>query len=75
MATLHKLKKRCKPATLIKTTTIKSSNSELNEISSEKKNEDQLRKEKLLKIAPKVPYDVDLYHWEDENLKAPTVEM
>ncbi|KAL1139191.1 hypothetical protein AAG570_009250, partial [Ranatra chinensis] len=31
------------------------------------------RKEELLKIAPKLPFDIDLYHWEDENLKAPTV--
>ena len=30
------------------------------------------RKVKLLSIAPKLPFDVDLYHWEDENLEAPT---
>lgn len=29
------------------------------------------RKERLLAVAPKLPYDVDLYHWEDEDLKTP----
>ena len=31
------------------------------------------RKSKLLSIAPKLPFDIDLYHWEDEKLIAPTV--
>lgn len=31
------------------------------------------RKDKLLESAPKLPYDIDLYHWEDDNLKAPTL--
>lgn len=31
------------------------------------------RKKKLLKTAPKVPFDIDLYHWEDEHLTAPTL--
>ncbi|XP_063228388.1 UV-stimulated scaffold protein A-like isoform X2 [Bacillus rossius redtenbacheri] len=31
------------------------------------------RKAKLLAIAPKLPYDIDLYHWEDEKLTAPTM--
>lgn len=29
------------------------------------------RKKKLLEIAPKLPFDIDLYHWEEENLSAP----
>ncbi|CAL8079947.1 unnamed protein product [Orchesella dallaii] len=33
------------------------------------------RKERLLKCAPKLPYDVDLYHWEDEKLTAPSIEI
>jgi len=33
------------------------------------------RKAKLLKIAPKLPYDIDLYHWEDKDLKAPSLEI
>lgn len=33
------------------------------------------RKDKLLQQAPKVPYDIDLYHWEDENLVAPSIEL
>lgn len=31
------------------------------------------RKKKLLEIAPKLPFDVDLYHWEDENLQTPVL--
>ncbi|XP_054258849.1 UV-stimulated scaffold protein A-like isoform X2 [Macrosteles quadrilineatus] len=31
------------------------------------------RKKKLLAVAPKLPYDVDLYHWEDEKLPVPTL--
>lgn len=31
------------------------------------------RKAKLLTIAPKLPFDVDLYHWEDEKVEAPTI--
>ncbi|XP_075237928.1 UV-stimulated scaffold protein A-like isoform X2 [Lycorma delicatula] len=31
------------------------------------------RKKKLLTVAPKLPFDIDLYHWEDENIKAPTL--
>ncbi|XP_067008915.2 UV-stimulated scaffold protein A isoform X2 [Anabrus simplex] len=31
------------------------------------------RKSKLLAVAPKLPFDVDLYHWEDENITAPTM--
>ncbi|KAK6618789.1 hypothetical protein RUM43_013180 [Polyplax serrata] len=31
------------------------------------------RKSKLLKVAPKLPFDIDLYHWEDENLTTPTL--
>ena len=31
------------------------------------------RKAKLLAVAPKVPFDIDLYHWEDENVKVPTM--
>ncbi|KAJ1523006.1 hypothetical protein ONE63_002142 [Megalurothrips usitatus] len=30
------------------------------------------RKSKLLSIAPKLPFDIDLYHWEDEKVEAPT---
>lgn len=36
---------------------------------------EESRKQRLLKCAPKLPYDVDLYHWEDEKLVAPHVEM
>lgn len=36
---------------------------------------ESMRKRKLLKIAPKLPFDIDLYHWEDKDLKAPSVEM
>lgn len=35
-------------------------------------NEDA-RKAKLLSIAPKLPFDIDLYHWEDEKVEAPTL--
>lgn len=31
------------------------------------------RKKELLKIAPKRPFDIDLYHWEDEKLPTPTI--
>lgn len=31
------------------------------------------RKKKLLAVAPKLPYGDDLYHWEDDDLKAPTL--
>nr|CAD7570905.1 unnamed protein product [Timema californicum] len=34
---------------------------------------EETRKAKLLAIAPKLPFDVDLYHWEDEKLTAPTM--
>ena len=30
------------------------------------------RKAKLLSVAPKLPFDIDLYHWEDEKIEAPT---
>lgn len=30
------------------------------------------RKAKLLSLAPKLPFDIDLYHWEDEKIEAPT---
>ncbi|CAG7727803.1 unnamed protein product [Allacma fusca] len=33
------------------------------------------RKSKLLSIAPKLPFDVDLYHWEDTDLHAPSIEV
>lgn len=36
---------------------------------------EESRKQKLLRTAPKLPYDVDLYHWEDEKLVAPSIEM
>lgn len=29
------------------------------------------RKRKLLEIAPRLPFDIDLYYWEEENLSAP----
>ncbi|XP_014254639.1 UV-stimulated scaffold protein A-like isoform X2 [Cimex lectularius] len=35
--------------------------------------ETKSRKSELLKIAPKLPFDIDLYHWEDENLQAPKI--
>jgi hypothetical protein len=31
------------------------------------------RKAKLLAVAPKLPFDIDLYHWEDDRIKAPTM--
>uniref|UniRef100_A0A1B6L5M6 UV-stimulated scaffold protein A C-terminal domain-containing protein n=1 Tax=Graphocephala atropunctata TaxID=36148 RepID=A0A1B6L5M6_9HEMI len=31
------------------------------------------RKQKLLAVAPKLPFDVDLYHWEDDKLPVPTM--
>ncbi|XP_014283526.1 UV-stimulated scaffold protein A [Halyomorpha halys] len=31
------------------------------------------RKKKLLEVAPKLPFDIDLYHWEDEKLATPTM--
>jgi len=31
------------------------------------------RKQRLLALAPKLPYDVDLYHWTDDKLTAPTI--
>ncbi|XP_046689050.1 UV-stimulated scaffold protein A-like [Homalodisca vitripennis] len=31
------------------------------------------RKQKLLALAPKLPFDVDLYHWEDDKLPVPTM--
>ncbi|KAF6205498.1 hypothetical protein GE061_019671 [Apolygus lucorum] len=31
------------------------------------------RKTQLLEVAPKLPYDIDLYHWEDEKLPTPTL--
>jgi len=35
--------------------------------------EEDARKAKLLSIAPKLPFDIDLYHWEDEKVEAPTL--
>ncbi|XP_034240893.1 UV-stimulated scaffold protein A-like isoform X2 [Thrips palmi] len=34
---------------------------------------EDIRKAKLLSIAPKLPFDIDLYHWEDEKVEAPTL--
>lgn len=31
------------------------------------------RKRKLLEVAPKLPFDVDLYYWEEENLSTPVL--
>jgi hypothetical protein len=31
------------------------------------------RKAKLLAVAPKLPFDIDLYHWEDNKVQAPTM--
>ena len=31
------------------------------------------RKANLLAKAPKLPFDIDLYHWEDQNLEAPAI--
>lgn len=31
------------------------------------------RKKKLLSVAPKLPFDIDLYHWEDETMPVPTM--
>jgi len=31
------------------------------------------RKAKLLAVAPKLPFDIDLYHWEDDRIQAPTM--
>ena len=36
--------------------------------------EKQERKRKLLEVAPKVPFDVDLYYWEEENLSTPMLQ-
>jgi len=34
---------------------------------------EESRKAKLLAVAPKLPFDIDLYHWEDDSIKAPTM--
>ena len=34
---------------------------------------EESRKAKLLAVAPKLPFDIDLYHWEDDRIKAPTM--
>lgn len=31
------------------------------------------RKRKLLEMAPRLPFDIDLYYWEEENLSVPTL--
>lgn len=31
------------------------------------------RKKKLMSVAPKIPFDIDLYHWEDEKMPVPTM--
>ncbi|GLG98966.1 UV-stimulated scaffold protein A [Gryllus bimaculatus] len=40
---------------------------------SHKNQSTQSRKQKLLSVAPKLPFDIDLYHWEEEKLAAPTM--
>jgi hypothetical protein len=34
---------------------------------------EESRKAKLLAVAPKLPFDIDLYHWEDDRITAPTM--
>jgi hypothetical protein len=34
---------------------------------------EESRKAKLLAVAPKLPFDIDLYHWEDDKVQAPTM--
>jgi hypothetical protein len=34
---------------------------------------EESRKAKLLAVAPKLPFDIDLYHWEDDKIQAPTM--
>jgi len=34
---------------------------------------EESRKAKLLAVAPKLPFDIDLYHWEDDRIEAPTM--
>uniref|UniRef100_A0A1B6EA27 UV-stimulated scaffold protein A C-terminal domain-containing protein n=1 Tax=Clastoptera arizonana TaxID=38151 RepID=A0A1B6EA27_9HEMI len=51
-----------------------SSNSNQNEAQRSTSKEVKLdRKKKLLSVAPKRPYDIDLYHWEDPLLPTPTM--
>jgi hypothetical protein len=33
----------------------------------------ECQREKLLAVAPKIPFDIDLYHWEDDKIQAPTM--
>jgi hypothetical protein len=34
---------------------------------------EESRRAKLLAVAPKIPFDIDLYHWEDDKIEAPTM--
>lgn len=34
---------------------------------------EESRRAKLLAVAPKIPFDIDLYHWEDDKIQAPTM--
>jgi hypothetical protein len=34
---------------------------------------EESQRAKLLAVAPKIPFDIDLYHWEDEKIQAPTM--
>ncbi|CAH0385602.1 unnamed protein product [Bemisia tabaci] len=66
-AALHSLKKTPKKSKKPKAEESKSSSEEC---SPTKLSE---RKKKLLALAPKVPFDIDLYHWEENDVKAPTL--
>lgn len=66
-AALHSLKKTPKKSRKPKAEESKSSSEEC---SPTKLSE---RKKKLLALAPKVPFDIDLYHWEENDVKAPTL--
>jgi hypothetical protein len=34
---------------------------------------EETQRAKLLAVAPKIPFDIDLYHWEDDKIQAPTM--
>lgn len=51
------------------------SNSEISKGKGAEESSENSRKQKLLTQAPVLPFDIDLYHWEDEKLEAPIIHQ
>lgn len=61
--------------TKIASTPCETSDSENSAGKSTMQSSESNRKQKLLSEAPVLPFDIDLYHWEDEKLEAPVIHQ